>query len=98
MTMAEISDRDPQAPPEADPIVTSSLSAPILLAAVLLLGTLVWALWDEVYGQRPWKDYQQRFVAQYERHLRRVRSRQAANAEKEVRQSPEYQRLESDFQ
>ena len=96
--MAEISDRDPQAPPEADPIVNSSLSAPILIASVLLMGTLVWALWDEVYGQRPWKDYQQRFVAQYERHLRRVRSRQAANAEKEVRQSPEYQRLESDFQ
>ena len=51
--MAEISDRDPQTAPEADPLVNSSLSAPILISSLLLMGTLFWALWDEVYGQRP---------------------------------------------
>jgi cytochrome c2 len=98
--MAEISESDPKAvqPSDADPITNSSMSGAILIASLLLMATLGWALWDEVYGQRPWKNFQERFVAQYSRYLKRVKSRQATNAEKELRQSPEYKQLDSDYQ
>jgi hypothetical protein len=86
--MAEITESDPKAvqPSDADPITNSSMSGAILIASLLLMATLGWALWDEVYGQRPWKSFQERFVAQYSRYLKRVKSRQATNAEKELRQ------------
>ena len=53
----------PETPaPERDPIVSQSLSGPLLISAFLLVVTVAWSLYDELYGQRPWKDYQKRFV------------------------------------
>ena len=48
--------------PAPDPIVSRSTSAILLVSALLLTGVLVWSLYDEVYGMRPWKSYQQSFV------------------------------------
>ena len=54
--------------------------------------SLLWALYDETYGLRPWKDYQTRFVSLYSRHLTRIQPTQA-RAEQAVRQSSEYRKL-----
>jgi hypothetical protein len=84
----------PETPvPEQDPVVSQSLSGPLLIAAFLLVVTVAWSLYDELYGQRPWKDYQQRFVGQYTAYLKSLQPKQASS-EEALRQSPEYQRLE----
>src|SRR5204862_1985740 len=57
--------------------------------------SLVWALYDEAYGQRPWKKIQREFVARYTRYLDSIKS-QSAKGEAEVRDSPEYQALDAD--
>ncbi len=54
-----------QAGPEKDPVVSQSLAVYLLVAAVLLVVTLGWALYDEFYGLRPWKAYQQEFARRY---------------------------------
>ena len=47
---------------EKDPVVHSSLSKPLFISSALLVLSMVWGLYDEVYGIRPWKGYQARFV------------------------------------
>ncbi len=79
--------------PEQDPITSKSLSGALLVSAFLLVVTLAWALYDEVYGQRPWKAYQKRFVRIYSAYLKSLKPKQATS-EQAVRQSAEYQRLE----
>ena len=98
--MAETPDTDKLArreteAPAPDPIVSRSTSAVLLVSALLLTGVLVWSLYDEVYGMRPWKSYQQSFVKRYDRYLKRLQKR-GFKSEQEVRQSPEYQRLDSE--
>jgi cytochrome c551/c552 len=78
--------------PERDPIVSRSTSGWMLVSALILIGTLAWALYDEAYGQRPWKRAQQEFVARYTRYLRSIRSN-AGKSETEVKDSAEYQTL-----
>jgi len=51
--------------PDQDPVVSSSLSVPLLISALLLVLVLFWSLYDELYGQRPWKNYQEQFVKRY---------------------------------
>ena len=85
--------RDPDAP-AADPIVSRSTSAVLLVSALLLTVVFAWSLYDEVYGMRPWKSYQQSFVKRYDRYLRRL-ERRGFKSEKEVRESAEYQRLDA---
>ena len=46
----------------------------MLISALLMIGTLAWALWDESYGQRPWKGIQQEFVKRYTSYLKSIRS------------------------
>ena len=46
---------------QPDPITSSSLSFPYLIASLLLMASLGWALYDEYFATRPWKDYQHRF-------------------------------------
>ena len=48
--------------PEQDPIADRSLSVPLLVTALLLMLTLIWSLYDELLGQRPWKQYQKDYV------------------------------------
>ena len=83
--------------PAQDPIVSRSTSGILLLCALLLTLSLAWALWDEAFGQRPWKGIQQEFVARYTRYLRSIKP-QAGKTEAEVKESAEYQQLEADAQ
>jgi len=86
--------REPE-PPAADPIVNRSTSAILLVSALLMTGVLVWSLYDEVYGTRPWKSMQQSFVKRYDRYLKRLQKR-GFKSEEEVRKSPEFQRLDAE--
>ncbi|HEV7396108.1 MAG TPA: c-type cytochrome [Pyrinomonadaceae bacterium] len=86
--------REPETPAR-DPIVSSSTSGLMLVCALLLMLTLVWALWDEAFGQRPWKGIQRQFVARYSRYLDSIKP-QSAKGEAEVKESPEYQALEQE--
>lgn len=81
--------------PAKDPIVSRSSSGWMLLSALLLTATLAWALWDEAFGQRPWKGMQREFVARYTRYLNGIKSQSTEN-EKEIKESSEYQALEEE--
>jgi len=78
--------------PDHDPVVTRSYALPYLVAILLLVATLFWALWDEDYGQRPWKKYQEVFGERYGAFLKSAYS-QSANSEDDVRKDPEYRKL-----
>jgi mono/diheme cytochrome c family protein len=67
----------------------------MLISMLLLIGTLAWALYDEAFGQRPWKSAQQEFVQRYTRYLRSIKG-QAGQTEKEVTESAEYQQLDEE--
>lgn len=77
--------------PARDPIVSRSTSGILLICALLLSASLAWALYDEIYGQRPWKSMQQEFVKRENRLLSRLKKN--AKTEKEVKESAEYQQL-----
>jgi cytochrome c2 len=81
---------------EPDPIADTSLSGPILVCSILLFLSLVWALYDELIAVRPWKDYQRDFVRLYTSYLQALGPKQAA-AEKEVRESAEFQKIETEL-
>jgi mono/diheme cytochrome c family protein len=81
--------------PERDPIVSRSTSGIVLISTLLLIGTLAWALYDEAFGQRPWKGAQQQFVERYTRYLKSIQGKAGAT-EKEVRESAEYQQLDEE--
>ncbi len=78
--------------PAPDPIADRSMSGPLLVTALLLVVTLIWSLYDEVVGQRPWKSYQKSFVDSYSKYLGKAKSRQR-DLETAVKESPEYQQL-----
>ncbi|HZQ23746.1 MAG TPA: c-type cytochrome [Terriglobales bacterium] len=82
--------------PERDPIVTKSYAVHYLLATVILIGTLFWALWDESFGQRPWKAYQEKWKDRYTTFLNTAVST-STKSEKDVESSPEYRQLQSDY-
>lgn len=84
-------------PPVNDPIVSRSTSGFILICALLLTLSLAWALWDEAFGQRPWKGIQQEFVGRYTRYLKSIKP-QAGKTEAEVKESSEFQQLDAEAQ
>ena len=51
---AEVPARDAR-----DPIVSRSTSGIMLICALLLTASLAWSLYDEAFGQRPWKGMHQ---------------------------------------
>ncbi len=55
--------------------------------------TLVWALYNEFFGLRPWKSYQREFARRYHSFLLKQIPKQKA-AEKEILESAEYQQLD----
>src|SRR3972149_2278380 len=89
--------RVPEPVPQDAPIVSRSLSGPLLLASLLLLGSLAWALYDEFYGLRPWKSYQQRFVTLYATYLK-DRIPQRAEEERKIREQAAFQKMEEAMQ
>ncbi len=68
----------------------------MLACALLMTISIAWALYDEAFGQRPWKSMQREFVSRYTRYLDSIRSK-SGQTEKEVRETPEFQQLEDDF-
>ena len=84
-----------EAEPQRDPIVRTSTSAIILVCTLLLIAVSAWALYDEAYGQRPWKGIQREFVKRYTTYLRSIR-KDAGKSEAEVKETPEYQQLDAD--
>lgn len=78
--------------PEQDPVVTKSYALHYMIAMLILMATLFWALWDEAYGQRPWKAYQREWKTRYMALLQKTTSRSEA-AQAAVESSPDYKEL-----
>jgi cytochrome c551/c552 len=95
-TDASLVKKEPDVP-ASDPIVSRSTSGIMLICALLLTFSLAWSLYDEAFGQRPWKGMQQQFVSRYTRYLKSIKP-EAGKTEAEVKESPEYQQLEADSQ
>ena len=82
--------------PENDPIVSKSYAVHYLIATVILIATLFWALWDESFGQRPWKSYQSEWKDRYTAFLKTAKSKSATSV-KEVEGGADYKALEQDY-
>ena len=87
----------PQDPQADDPVIHSSLSRPLYLWSALLVLSLAWGLYDEMYGIRPWKSYEARFEKLYSRYLTELRTPESQR-EQTIKASPEYRRLDSELQ
>jgi hypothetical protein len=83
--------------PENDPLVQQSMASWYVIALVILMASLFWALWDEAFGQRPWKAYQHEWKARYSTFLKTARST-SAESEKDVEGNSEYQKLKQDYE
>src|SRR5215204_5618355 len=81
--------------PANDPIVSRSTSGWMLVSALLMTLSIAWALYDEAFGQRPWKGMQKEFVSRYTRYLDRIKG-DAGKTEAEIRESPEYLKLDDE--
>src|SRR3954451_13028483 len=82
---------------DKDPVVHSSLSKPLFISSALLVLSMGWGLYDEMYGIRPWKGYQARFVKIYSRYLKTAAGGEA-NVETQIKASPDYRRLDAVMQ
>ena len=88
---------DKSAQQDNDPIVSKSLAPHYFVAMVVLMATLFWALWDEDFGQRPWKTFQGEWKTRYSAFLKGARSKSTAT-EKDVESSAEYQALQQAYE
>ncbi len=79
--------------PIEDPIVSQSLAIPILITSVLLVASLLWALYEEALGHRPWRTYQSEFVRLYNAYLKTEKPVQIKD-ETQIKQSAEYRKLD----
>jgi cytochrome c551/c552 len=82
---------------EDDPVVSKSLAPHYLVAMLLLTVTLFWALWDEDFGQRPWKAFQNEWKTRYAAFLKNAHSQSNTSA-KEVQSNPEYLALKQAYE
>ncbi len=83
--------------PENDPVVSKSLAPHYVISMVILMATLFWALWDEDFGQRPWKTFQHEWKDRYSTFLKTARS-QSRDSQKEVEGNADYQKLKQDYE
>jgi len=77
---------------DKDPVVHSTLSKPLFIWSALLVLSLAWGLYDEMYGIRPWKGYEAKFQKLYGAYLRQAKLPEA-ELEKQIKSSAEYQQL-----
>src|SRR5437588_11477809 len=82
--------------PEYDPVVGKSYALHYLVATVILIATLFWALWDESFGQRPWKAYQHEWKSRYGAFLKTATSKSSASL-KDIENGSDYQALEQAY-
>jgi len=68
-----------------------------VISMVILTATLFWALWDEDFGQRPWKAFQSQWKQRYSAFLKTAESK-SEKSEKDIEQNPDYRKLEDDYQ
>jgi cytochrome c551/c552 len=80
-------------PEEKDPVTAHSYATFFVIVSVLLMLTLVWALYGEFFGLRPWKSFQREFARRYHSFLMKQIPKQKA-AEKKILESAEYQQLD----
>ena len=80
-----------------DPVVNKSFAMLYVVSMLILMATLFWALWDEDYGQRPWKAFQQEWKQRYGAFLKTAESK-SAESEKNVEQGAEYQQIDQAYQ
>jgi Cytochrome c len=83
--------------PEDDPVVSKSLAPHYVVAMVVLMATLFWALWDEDFGQRPWKAFQNEWKVRYSAFLSSART-QSGTAQTEIEGSADYQKLKAEYE
>jgi cytochrome c551/c552 len=83
--------------PDDDPIVSKSLAPHYVVAVIILMATLFWALWDEDFGQRPWKSFQQEWKTRYSAFLKAARSQSSAS-QKDVEAAAEYQAVKLSYE
>jgi len=83
--------------PENDPVVSKSFAPHYVISMVLLMATLFWALWDEDFGQRPWKSFQHEWKSRYSTFLKNART-QSGDSQKEVEASPDYHALKQAYE
>jgi cytochrome c551/c552 len=82
--------------PDDDPIVSRSFAPHYVVATIILMATLFWALWDEDFGQRPWKAFQREWKTRYSAFLKTARS-QSGTSQKEIESSSDYQALKQSY-
>ena len=82
--------------PEQDPITSKSYAAHYLIATVILIITLFWALWDEAWGQRPWKAFQGEWRTRYSAFLNTARSK-SQTSEKDIESNSDYSVLNASW-
>lgn len=82
--------------PEHDPVVNKSLSLHLLISSLILVLTLIWGIYDEVYSLRPWKAIQANFTGLYGSFLAELKPQQAAK-QQEVTASSGYQDLKQKY-
>jgi cytochrome c1 len=82
---------------EKDPVVHSSLSRPLFIWSAILVLAMIWGLYDEMYGIRPWKGYQARFEKLYSKYLENAKLGEG-EIERQIKASPEYRRLDAQMQ
>ena len=63
-----------------------------MISALLLMLTVAWSFYDEVYGLRPWRSYQRRFATAYSGFLEKS-IKQEKQDEDAVYSSPDYKSL-----
>ena len=83
--------------PDDDPIVSKSLAPHYVIAVIILMATLFWALWDEDFGQRPWKAFQQEWKDRYSTFLKTARSQSNAS-QKDVEAASEYKAVKLSYE
>src|ERR1700675_2282421 len=64
---------------------------------LVFMATLFWALWDEDFGQRPWKTFENEWKTRYSAFLKNAHS-QSNTSEKEVKSNPEYLALNQSYE
>ena len=82
---------------DKDPVVHSSLSKQLYIWSALLVLSMAWGLYDEIWGIRPWKGYEARFEKLYARYLANAKVGEG-QFEKQLKASPEYRKLDADMQ
>jgi cytochrome c551/c552 len=80
-----------------DPVVHSSLSRPLYIWSALLILSMAWGLYDEIWGIRPWKGYEARFQKAYAKYLANARMGEG-QLEKQIKGSADYRRLDTQMQ